>query len=336
MRSAAAGAAILALSLLAAACPETPRGPRPVPPPAATQTATTCDFDALAREEATLDSAPGVRVLVVRVAAPGARRGAALFTHGAGSQGSALWDLRTKDYSFMRKLACNGFDAYSVDVRGFGGSTKPPALGAPAADNPPVVRAREVMPDVDAAIRFAAERSHVKRVDLIGWSWGTDVAAMYAGLHPDAVEKLVLFAPVYDRRWPTRHQTTNAWYPVKRETFFEYFDPAKEDRAVLEEFVKALFRFTPGDELRLPNGPYADLYGDDAPGWDAALVRAPVLVVRGDQDRASLDPNAQKLFTDLVNAPIRRYVVLGGADHFAFRTFHYRELQAVVLGFLLE
>jgi hypothetical protein len=28
--------------------------------------------------------------------------------------------------------------------------------------------------------------------------------------------------------------------------------------------------------------------------------------------------------------------VLGGADHFAFRTYKYRELQAVVLGFLQE
>ena len=60
-----------------------------------------------------------------------------------------------------------------------------------------------------------------------------------------------------------------------------------------------MFRFTKGDELRLPNGPYLDLYGEEAPLWDASKIGAPTLIVRGDQDRASLDPHAQKLFTDL-------------------------------------
>lgn len=327
--------AALAGVLVLAACARTERQPTP-DAALATKTSTACDPGALAREETTVESEPGIRVFVMRIAAPKDRRGAALFTHGAGSQGSALWDLRTKDYSFMRKLACSGWDAYSLDARGFGGSTKPPALALPAEQSPPAVRMREVMADVDAAVELARSKSDVPRVSLIGWSWGSEVAAMYAGLHPDRVEKLVMFAPVYDRKWPARHQTTNAWYPVKRETFFRYHDPKKEDRAVLDEFVRELFRFTEGDELRLPNGPYADLYGEDAPIWDAAKITAPTLVVRGERDRASLDLHAQKLFADLVNAPLKRYVVIGGADHFAFRTYRYRELQSVVLRFLEE
>jgi pimeloyl-ACP methyl ester carboxylesterase len=320
--------ALLAAVLLSAAC-TAPRA-RPAPEDAAvaaTKTSTACDLHSLAREETRLPSEPGIEVFVMRVAAPKERRGAVLLTHGAGSQGSALWDLKTKDYSFMRKLACKGFDAYSVDVRGFGGSTIP---------DPPVDRLREVMADVEAAVGFARERSRVPRVDLVGWSWGSEVAAMYAGLHPERVRRLVMFAPVYDRRWPERHKTENGWYPVKRETFFQYHDPAKEDRAVLEEFVQELFRFAKGEELMLPNGPYLDLYGEEAPIWEAAKIEAPTLVVRGDLDRASLDAHAQKLFAALANAKARRYVVIGGADHFAFRTYKYRELQSVIFGFLEE
>lgn len=331
------------LGLLLAACAAPPAAPpvrgiekAPPPNPAPVATATTCRPDRLVREETRLESDPGIEVFAMRVAAFGKRRGAVLFTHGAGSASSSLWDLRTGDYSFMRKLACRGFDTYSVDVRGFGGSTMPAALARPAGENPPAVRAREVMSDVDAVARFAKRRSGVERIDLVGWSWGSLVAGMYAATHPNNVRRLVLYAPVYDRKWPKRHQTDKAWYPVSRDLFFEFFDEAREERAVLEEFVDQLFRFEKGDTLRIPNGPYADLYGEDAPIWDASKVEAPTLVVRGDQDRASLAPHAEKLFADLVKAPVRRYVVLGGAGHFAFRTRKHRQLQSVVIGFLEE
>jgi pimeloyl-ACP methyl ester carboxylesterase len=192
------------------------------------------------------------------------------------------------------------------------------------------------MPDVDAIVRFARQRSEVARVDLVGWSWGSLVAGMYAGVHGGSIRRLVLFAPLYDRKWPERHQTSKAWYPVKRETFYRYFDPAKEERAILDEVVESLFRFSEGDELRLPNGPYADLYGPASPIWDPKKVTVPVLVVRGDRDQASLDVHAGKLFADLVSSPIRRYVVIGGADHFAFRTMKHRELANVIVSFLRE
>lgn len=343
------GAAALLPLFAACATPAPPTSSPPPPAPAVEKslgpnarvtmkvaTSTACRPAALVREEKRIESEPGIEVFAMRVGAFGETRGAVLFTHGAGSASSSLWDLRTKDYSFMRKLACKGFDAYAVDVRGFGGSTMPGALSQPADENPPVVRAKEVMADVDAVARWAKARSGVARIDLVGWSWGSLVAGMYASTRPESVRRLVLFAPVYDRKWPKRHQTENAWYTVSRDLFFEYYDEVREERAVLEEFVDQLFRFEPKETLRLPNGPYADLYGEDAPIWDASKVMADTLVVRGDQDRASLEPHARKLFADLVNASVRRYVVLGGAGHFAFRTRRYRELQSVVIGFLEE
>lgn len=311
------------------------------PPAAATSTATAprCDSDALIRHESLIDSDdPGVRLFVMRVPAwTGApQRGAVLFTHGAGSASSALWDLRTGERSFMRRLACAGFDTYAVDVRGFGGSTRPPALEAPAEGAPPAVRAAEVMPDVSAAVRFASETSSVAQVDLVGWSWGAEVAAMFAGQRPQHIRRLVLFAPIYDRRWPARHVQEGAWRPLEKREMYAFFDPAREDRAVLDEHVDALFRFTEGDALRLPNGPYRDIYGEDAPQWDASRITADTLVVRGEEDRASLEEHAYRLFTRLERAPVRRYAVIGRGNHFLFRTRDFRQLHAVVESFLLE
>jgi pimeloyl-ACP methyl ester carboxylesterase len=295
-----------------------------------------CVFAELAREERMIASVtPGISLFVMRVAAPGVRKGAVVFTHGAGSGSSASWDLKHGDYSFMRALACAGFDTYALDARGFGGSTKPPELARDADASPPVVRAKEVIDDVHAAVLYAVKTSSVAQVDLIGWSWGSDVAGMYTSLRPELVRRLVLMSPVYDRRWPARHQTTKAWVAQPRAPLEKVYPAAREEREVWDEFVASLFRFTTGDEVRLPNGPYADIYGEDAPLWDAKKIVSPVLVLRGEADPASTDVNAQNLFRDLAGAKSKRYVVLGNAAHFLHRErAAYREAHATVLSFL--
>lgn len=295
-----------------------------------------CDPHSLLRLETYLPSAtPGMKLFVTSVRAPGHRWGAVLFTHGAGSAGSAVWDLDYRDYSVMRALACAGFDAYTVDVRGFGGSTPPAAMveGQPDA-GPPVVRAAEVMPDVQRALAYAKAQSQVKRVDLIGWSWGCVVAGMYAGLHPGDVRRLILYAPVFDKKNPRRHRTQGAWYPVERGDFFKYHDPDREDLGALKAHVRELFRFTEGDTLRLPSGPYRDIYGEDAPVWDPAKICARTMVLRGSEDRASTRRAALSLFDALAKAERRRFVELSGAGHFAFRTLAARRFRSLLLDFL--
>ncbi|MEO1337352.1 MAG: alpha/beta fold hydrolase, partial [Myxococcota bacterium] len=191
--------------------------------------------------------------------------------------------------------------------------------------------------DVQAALRYARKQSGVDRVDLVGWSWGCVVAGMAAGRFADQIRRLILFAPVYDRKWPSRHKTEGAWRSENRQLYFDYFDPAREERAVLEAHVDALFRFVGPDELvKLPNGPYRDLYGPDAPVWSAEQVRAPTLIIRGEKDPASKMEAAYRLFQALKQAPVRRYVEIGDAGHFAFRTHQYRRLQAAIANFLTE
>ena len=235
----------------------------------------------------------------------------------------------------MRRLACLGFDAYTVDVRGFGGSTWPSETGG--EDAPPIVRANDVMPDIAAALRYVRDTSDVDRVDLVGWSWGCVVAGMAAGKYAKQIRRLVLFAPVYDRQWPTRHKQSGAWRTETRDQHTKYFDARRERRDVLDAHIEALFRFVgPQEALRIPNGPYRDLYGPDAPVWNAGAVRAPTLIIRGETDPASLQEPAHRLFKALSRAPVRRYVELGNAGHFAFRSKQYRRLQTVLAGFLVE
>jgi pimeloyl-ACP methyl ester carboxylesterase len=304
-------------------CPVTDL-PSPVP-------TATCTPDQLTRVERMIPGEAG-ELFTLRVATPLPSRGAVVLMHGAGSGGSAAFDLAGA--SLMRALACAGFDAYAFDARGFGGSTKPPALLAAADANPPAVRAVEAARDLAAVIDFAARTSTVTRVHLIGWSWGSDVAGTYAGENPSRIDKLILLAPVYDRRWPSRHIERGAWREERRADVVKFFSNEREDRAVFDEAVRSMYRFAPDDVVRLPNGPYRDIYGTDAPLWNASKIRAPVLIVRGDQDKASLDPHALALFAALSNAAAKQYLVIGGLGHFLFRERGHAETDRALIAFL--
>ena len=294
---------------------------------------TACNHSSLTRKEITIASTESdIDLFVMQIKTPVKKRGAVVLTHGAGSPSSAQWDLLVKDYSMMRFLACLGYDTYAVDIRGFGGSTPISKLKADA--DSPLVREEDARKDVRAVVALAQQASQVSRVTLLGWSWGALVAGAYAATYPSEVERLILLSPVYDRKWPSRHKTKGAFRKEERSTFFDYHDPSKEDLAVLKSFVEGMFRFTDGAEVLLPNGPYRDLYGPDAPIWDPSKVRADTLIVRGENDRASLAPNAKNLARDLRHAKTVRYQEIKNAGHFFFRTKRYRALRTKLAAFL--
>lgn len=298
-----------------------------------------CDPDLLVREERLVPGGDeGVSLFLMTVRTPVVpRRGAVVLTHGAGSASSAVWDLRTRGYSVMRALACAGFDAYAADDRGFGGSTMPAAMLGAAADAPPAVRASEAARDLAAVVELAARTSSVAAVDLVAWSWGCDVTGLYAGQNPARVRRIVLYAPVWDRKWPARHKgpTAGAWRVEKRSFVEKLADATREEPEVWKEHLDAAYRFTPdGETLRLPNGPYADIYGGDSPIWDAGRITAPVLIVRGDKDLASLDVHALRLYAALRASPDKRYLVVSGANHFLPRERRHQALTDAILGWL--
>lgn len=295
-----------------------------------------CNSSRLIRKESLLAVAGSdSKIFLMNIASPhNTRRGAIVFMHGAGSGSSAIWDLRFRDYSVMRAFACAGFDTYALDVRGFGGSDMPKAMLEEAGKSGPTVRAHEVQADLLTAIRFAKKTSSVSKVDLVAWSWGCVVSGMFTTAHPDLIRRLVLFAPVYDRKNPKRHKTKKAWRTVKREPLLDYFDPKREEWSVWYEHIFAMFRFSTGETLRLPNGPYQDIYGTDAPIWDASKITVPVLILRGDQDRASQAQSVQSLYDKLTFAPEKRLITIAGANHFLPRERKHQQFKSVVLSFL--
>src|SRR6185295_13498815 len=54
-----------------------------------------------------------------------------LFVHGAGTPGEVAFDVPYQDYSWMRYLANAGFDAFAMDMTGYGRSTRPAPMNDP-------------------------------------------------------------------------------------------------------------------------------------------------------------------------------------------------------------
>jgi pimeloyl-ACP methyl ester carboxylesterase len=172
---------------------------------------------------ATLGAMPIRLFLRERVAKAGAppQPGAkpVLFVHGGTYPGVPDFDLPFRDYSWMAYLARLGFDAYAVDLTGYGRSSRPhmddpcnvladdqPLIGLerrPPSFPHPVASLQSDWGDIDAAVEFIRGRTGVAAVDMVGWSGGGPRVGGYAALHPQKVGRVVLLAPAYIPVTPT-------------------------------------------------------------------------------------------------------------------------------------
>ena len=158
--------------------------------------------------------AVGLHLREKSLAAPG-RRPVALFVHGAFLPSAVAFDLDHADYSCLAAAARAGFDAFAMTLTGYGASPRPMmddpcnvdpaqqglviphALAAPCAPRYPfqLVTSRTEWDEIGTIVRFIRNLRGVERVSLVGWSAGCPRAGGYAALHPEHVERLVLFAP---------------------------------------------------------------------------------------------------------------------------------------------
>lgn len=109
-----------------------------------------------------------------------------LLLHGATWSGRPDFDLQIRDYSLMEVLARAGYDAFALDIHGYGASP-------PSPDPADYATASEAVKDVGAAIDYIGKLRRSKDLNLFGWSWGAHVAGLYASQHPERLVRLVLY-----------------------------------------------------------------------------------------------------------------------------------------------
>lgn len=258
-----------------------------------------------------------------------------LFVHGATFPSESTFDLSLDGLSWMDFIARAGYDVYLLDVRGYGGSTRPATTPEPPGRGSPIATLAEAVDDVDAAVDFIRRRRNVERIHLIGWSWGTAIMGRYAATHGDKVDRLVLYAPLWQRRaepLSTRGVDVKSPYrlvnvaAVKSRWLAGVAQEKQEQlipRGWFETWVTATLATDPWGSrqtppvIRAPNGVFAELQpqGEWVPPYDPAAITAPTFLIKAEWDADTPSYMAQTLFPLLVNTPRKQYVEIGEGTH---------------------
>src|SRR5688572_12372900 len=147
--------------------------------------------------------------------AAGAKPHVVVMVHGGFAPSIVAYDLAYRDYSFMDALARAGFDVFAMSHTGYGPSPRPlmddpcnvdrafqPELIPHVLNDiqPPrypwkLVSSASEWDELATLVDWIRDLRKVDRVSFVGWSTGAPRAGGYAALHPEHVDKLVLFGP---------------------------------------------------------------------------------------------------------------------------------------------
>jgi pimeloyl-ACP methyl ester carboxylesterase len=280
----------------------------------------------------------------------------ALFVHGAGTPAEVAFDVNYQDYSWMGYLARAGFDVFSVDMTGYGRSTRPPAMGdpcnlakaaqaqfvpslipapcAPGFPHPATTIASD-WDDVAAAVDYVRGLRHVDKVSLIAWSMGGPRSGGYAALHPEKVNKLVLLAPAYNRNAqanpPTSAAASAAFNTQSHTEFVANWDrqvgcPDQYEQAVSDSVWSSMLESDPVGATWGPGVRRAPVTASW--GWNQAAVaktQIPTLMISGPHDKQVPSARVQDLLADLGSAK-KVYIDLACSSHNAMWEKNHRLL----------
>jgi pimeloyl-ACP methyl ester carboxylesterase len=268
-----------------------------------------------------------------------------LFVHGAGTPAEVAFDASIGDYSWMAYLAGAGFDVFSMDATGYGRSTRPAPMNDPCNLSEaqqtqfiPTLIAAPCKPtypgqlttiasdwhDIDAVVDHIRRLRNVSKVSLVAWSLGGPRAGGYAAQHADKVNRMVLFAPAYNRASPSAPPALPNPGPVFNTQSRSEFD-ANWDRQVAcaDQYDPAVREFVWSEMLA--SDPVGAAWGPGvrrAPstttwGWNAATIgstRAPTMIIAGIHDK-QVPPDRVRAAYDDLGAADKVLVDLGCSSH---------------------
>ena len=295
-----------------------------------------------------IPSAPGITLAVTEVGQHHGKR-PILLVHGARVSSKASFDLPVPGGSLAADLAARGFDVYTLDVRGYGASTRLAEMSLAPTGGAALVRSSDAVVDIDAAVDFVRQRSGGAKVALFGWATGGQWAGHYATLHSPKLSAVVMLNSLYrgasphpligrgtameDKQRPGAYSSAacgnyrltdaaSTMGPWDR-TLGEEKDSAR-DPVVAKAYVEAALDSDSTSSqreprsFRAPCGAMEDSFylATGRQLWDASLITAPVLAVAGEKDFWSRPEDMQNLQADLVHSPAVHMVRIPNATHF--------------------
>jgi pimeloyl-ACP methyl ester carboxylesterase len=257
--------------------------------------------------------------------------GSLLLVHGATFPSVSLFDVDVAGFSFMDALAQAGIDAWALDVRGYGGSTRPAPMGQEPGNSAPLSRAIDAADDIASALAHIRSLRSPNRMGLLGMSWGGSIAGIYASRHHD-LDALILVAPLWLSSVPLRfdggapimsHRMVDV--AAYRAAWVGSAPEAQRDSLLPEGWFERWAEITaatdgdaPVGYLRAPSGAVADVrehWTAGRPLYEPAAITAPTLIVRGSWDVDVRRDMALDLFDRLTGTRDRAYLEIACATH---------------------
>jgi len=281
---------------------------------------------------------------------PGVKTGKlpVLFIHGSSFPSALAAGYRFNGVSWMDYLVANQYDCYALDFLGYGNSDRYPEMSNKNIDGHPPGQAVEVYQDIDKAINFIIKKTGSTRVNVIAHSWGGSVAALYASKFPEKVANLVLFAALTAGSATDLPEKINYSYegltPDARVQAMVKLTPAQFscqlEASIYDDWKKRWLSSDPSagadGEVHFPSGPSQDI--DDLEHgrsyYNPADIRVPTLLIRGEWDKTPSNADFGTLFSQLTNAPLKKYVVIEKGTHVLHLEKNRIYLYPEVLNFL--
>jgi len=202
-----------------------------------------------------------VKLFLWRKSAANKPRGTILFVHGSSMAGQPTFDLQVPGRphsSVMEWFAEQGFDAWSMDMEGYGRSDKSRPINSDIANG---------ADDIAAGSDYILKTTGAKKLLLYGISSGALRAAVFTQRHPGRVARLALDAMVWTgegsptleqrRKRLPEFQSKNR-RPIDRafvHSVFERDHPGTADKATVEAFATAILSL----DDSVPTGTYVDM-----------------------------------------------------------------------------
>jgi pimeloyl-ACP methyl ester carboxylesterase len=262
-------------------------------------------------------------------------RGTILFVHGSSMASQPTFDLQVAGRpGAMDYFVGQGFDTWSVDMEGYGRSTKDRGADATISEG---------ADDLKAATDYIFKtRNHTGPLLVYGISSGALRAALFAQRHPNRVKRLALDAHVWtgegsptlaERRKKLPEFLKTKRRPIDRKfvrSIFERDHPGTADDNVIEAFAEHILQL----DDSIPNGTYIDMC-NHLPVVDPTKIVVPTIVMRGEYDGIAGFKDLLNFFEALPN-PDKQFAVMPGIAHASFQQKNYMIAYHILLSFFTQ
>ena len=267
--------------------------------------------------------------------APG-HKPAVLFVHGSSMSGQATFDMQMpgRPYaSAMDYFVDKGFDAWCIDLEGYGRSDKNRDINFDILNG---------VDDLVAATDYITQTRGTQKFMLYGNSAGAIRAALFTQRHPQRVARLALDAFVWTgdgsptlaerkRKLPDFLNLNRR--PIDRAFLQSVFDrdhPGCAEQSVIDTFAGQVLAL----DNSVPTGSYIDMCSK-LPMVDPAKIPVATIIMRGQLDGIAGVDDLIEFFKQLPN-PDKQFAVMSGISHTSFQQINYMTVFHILHAFFSQ